>query len=85
LRRGFGWGGRVGWQHWDRRHPPRRVGGHGPVVRGPVPVHGPGSSHNPTGPAKCTTLACRKLEHPPHPPIRKGHPCTPTPGAKPCP
>ena len=34
TREGFGWGGRLGWHHWDRHHPPH-------------PVHGPGSSHNP--------------------------------------
>ncbi len=37
TRQGSGWGGRVGWHHWDRHHPPRLHG----------PVHGPGSSHNP--------------------------------------
>ena len=42
LRQGLGWGGAKGWQHWDRHHPPR-------------PVHGAGSSHNPTSPVKGRT------------------------------
>jgi len=60
TRRGFGFGGHSGWHHHPHQPPsaPTKPGvGAG---TGPSPVHGSGSSHNPTSPPKCTTLACRK-------------------------
>jgi len=52
TRPGLGWGGRLGWHHWDRHHPPHH------------PVHGPGSSHNPTSPSKPKG---NPFKHPSHP------------------
>ena len=49
---------------------------------GSGPVHGVGSSRNPRSP----TTRVNPFRHPSHPLIiHKGHPCTPTPGARPCP
>ena len=55
TRQGSGWGGRVGWHHWDRHHPP---------------VHGSGSSHNPR-PAPTVHKPPRHPSHLPRTPVHK--------------
>jgi hypothetical protein len=81
-RQGFGFGGRSGWQHHP--HQPPGITGKPGTGFGTSPVHGSGSSHNPTSPPKCTTLACRKHLHiSPSAGSRAGPPAAGANGGKP--